>query len=151
MYQTGKHNSQLDQRIIERLDHVIHTIKAWAGPDLLEISIFGSYANGEQHKYSSIDLLIIVSDSHERFIRRKANLERLLNEDDILPLMDPLVYTEDEIMELIKKKESFIDSVVNEAVVVWNGFNEIDLNNISNGNLIPSRYKSGRPKLESVD
>lgn len=150
MHPTGKNNIKFNERIVERLNQAIHTVKAWAGDNLLEISVFGSYSKGEQHKYSSIDLLIIICTSEERFIKRKASIERILNEGDMMPLIDSLVYTEDEILDLINKKESFIDSVINEATVVWNGFNEIELGEITNGNKIPSRYLNARPKLESV-
>jgi predicted nucleotidyltransferase len=150
MHTASKHNIKLDQRAIERLNQALLSIKAWAGDNLLEISLFGSYALGEQHKFSSIDLLIIICESEERFIRRKASVERFLNESDALPLIDPLIYTEDEIMDLINKKESFIDSVLKEAVVVWNGFNEIDLNDITNGKIVPSRYLPARPGLEEI-
>jgi predicted nucleotidyltransferase len=152
MYKTSTNNIELDQRVIRRLEQAISTIKAWAGENLVEVSMFGSYAIGKQHKFSSIDLLVIICESNERFIKRKADLERLLNEDDQMPLIDPLVYTEEEIMDLINKKESFIDSVLDEAIVVWHNFNDIDIHHLFNGNgkYIHSRYLNARPKLESV-
>lgn len=150
MYPTSENNIKFDERIVKRINQAIHTIKAWAGSNLLEISIFGSYSKQKQNKYSSIDMLVILCKSDERFVKRKAELERLLNEDDLIPLIDPLVYTEDEIMDLINKNESFIDSVIKEAIVVWNDFNEIDPSQITHTNLVPSRYIGARPKLEDI-
>ena len=151
MYKTGTNNIKLDKRAIERLEQAMIAIKAWAGPSLREVLIFGSYARGEQHKYSSIDILVIVSESEERFIRRKADLERALNESDILPLIDPLVYTEEEVNDLKNKMESFIISVLKEGVAIWNGQNEIDINCLKDGScIVKSRYAASLPDLEDI-
>lgn len=151
MYKTGTNNIKLDKRAIERLKQAMITIKAWAGPSLREVLIFGSYARGEQHKYSSIDILVIVSESEERFIRRKADLERALNENDMIPLIDPLVYTEEEVNDLKNKMESFVISVLKEGVVIWNGQNEIDIDCLEDGAcIVKSRYSASLPDLEDI-
>lgn len=150
MHKTGHNYIELSERIIERINQAILSIKAAYGERLLEVCLIGSYAKGEQNKYSSIDLLVIIEDSDVRFIKRKADLERLLNEDDELPLIDPLVYTEAEVMDLVKKMESFMVSVLNESVVIWNGFNEIDMQNLKHATIIPSRYKAATPNLEEI-
>lgn len=151
MYKTGTNNIKLDKRAIERLKQAMITIKAWAGPSLREILIFGSYARGEQHKYSSIDILVIVSESEERFIRRKADLERALNESDMIPLIDPLVYTEEEVNDLKNKMESFIISVLKEGVAIWNGQNEIDIDRLEDETcIVKSRYAASLPDLEDI-
>lgn len=150
MHTTGQNHIKLDQRALERLDQAIKIVKAWADGHVIEICIFGSYAKGEQRKYSSIDLLIVLDESNERFIHRKANLERILNEDDIFPLVDPLVYTESEVLELINKKESFMDSVLNECIVFWNPGYNVDLDTLSPENAFPSKYRGASPQLESL-
>lgn len=150
MHTTSKNNIKLDNRAIERLETALISIKAWGKDTILEVAMYGSYAKGRQHEYSSIDLLIIVKDSSQRFIERKIELERLLNETNEMPLIDTLVYTEEEIMELINKMESFVISVIDECVVLWNGFNEIDIKNLTGENIIPSRYKGSLPKLDKI-
>ena len=150
MHKTGKNNFKLDQRAIERLDLALITIRAWAKESLVEVVLFGSYAKGREHEYSSIDLLIVIKSSAQRFIERKIELERLLNEDNEMPMIDTLVYTEEEILELINKMESFVISVIDEGILLWNGFNDIDLKSLSNESLIPSRYKGTLPKLEKI-
>ena len=147
MHSTSTKHIELSERVIERLEQAIMTIKASCGERLMEISLFGGYALGEYHQFSSVDLIVVVTESDIKFLKRKADLERMLNEDDQMPLIDPLVYTEDEILDLINKKESFIVSVLNEAIVVWNGFNEIDLKDLHTPKDLPSRYKASLPKL----
>lgn len=148
MSETSKNNLQLSERVIERLTQAISTIKARYSDRLIELCLYGSYAKGTESKYSSIDIIVIVAGCDLRFIQRKAELERMLNEDSNIPLIDPLVYTESEVLDLIQKQESFIASAFKEAVVLWNGFNEIDLNNLSKMNIIKSRYSVSLPKLE---
>lgn len=152
MYKTSRTNFKLNQRVVKRLEQGIASIHAYHDGNLSEISIFGSYANGDPRKFSSIDLLIVLKESEERFIRRNATMQRLLNEDDETPAIDPLVYTEQEILELIKKKESFIISVLKESIVVWNEFGTIDLSAESASSDQPhSRYQSAIPNLEEID
>lgn len=150
MHKTSKNNIELGKRASRRLELALQVIKAYFRDNLIEVSLFGSYAKGKQHKYSSLDLLIIVSKIDQRFIDRTVEIEKLLNKDDELPLIDPLVYTEDELLDLINKKESFIVSVIEESIVIWNGFNEIDIDKLSGDNTIPSRYKGSLPKLEKI-
>lgn len=150
MFKSSSNNLRLNHSIIKRLEESLISIQTLYSDCLIEVSVFGSYSKGTAHKYSSVDILVIVECSDERFVKRNANLQRILNESDEMPMVDPLVYTEEEIMELIKKKESFIDSMLSETIVVWNNFNEIDLNNLTLSNSIPSRYLSASPKLEQI-
>jgi len=150
MHKTSKDNIELDQGATRRLEQALQVIKAWGGECLLEVSLFGSYAKGNQHEYSSLDLLIIVCENEQRFIERKIEIERLLNQNDELPLIDTLVYTEAELLELISKMESFIVSIIEESIVLWNGFNEIDIHHLTKENIVPSRYKGSLPKLDKI-
>ena len=150
MHTTSKNNIKLDNRAIERLNTALMSIKAWGKDRVVEVALFGSYAKGRQHEYSSVDLLIIVKNSDQRFIERKIELERLLNQEDQMPMIDTLIYTEEEILELINKMESFVISVIDECVVLWNGFNDIDITNLTPDNTIPSRYKGSLPKLDKI-
>lgn len=150
MYKTSTNNPRLNHAIIKRLEQSLMTIHAIYPECLIEVSLFGSYAKGTSHRFSSIDLLVVVECSDERFVQRNANLQRLLNESDEMPMIDPLVYTQEELLDLIKKKESFIDSLLKEAVVLWNGFNDINLHELQGNNIIPSRYLSSSPNLDEV-
>jgi len=151
MYKRSTNNIKFDNRIITRLEQALHSIRALYDGSLIEVCLFGSYAKGHAKHYSSIDLLIILDQSEIRFLKRNVELQRLLNEDDKLPLVEPLIYTQDEILELLKKKESFIVSVIKESVVLMNDFNDINLNELTDANAIPSRYINSLPPLEEID
>lgn len=150
MHKTSTNNIKLNKKDIERLKEAIIKIKEWAGDNLEEVILFGSYARGEQHKFSSIDILIVLNKSYKRFISRKAELERLLNESGAIPLIDPLIYTENELIDLINKMESFIVSVLKEGIVLWNGRDQIEIDSLQEGSLLKSRYSSSLPEIEEV-
>jgi predicted nucleotidyltransferase len=151
MYKKVTNNPKFDKRIVTRLMQSVKSVHALYGDSLIEISVFGSYAKGSQKRYSSVDLLVVVTESDERFVKRNSDVQKLLNENDEIPLIDPLIYKEEEILDLIHKKESFIVSALKETFVVWNNFNEIDLEAIKDSNRIPSRYLASIPNLEEID
>ena len=152
MQKTSRNNIKLNQRIVKRIEQSMSSIHAMYDGNLVEINIFGSFAKGGPSRFSSIDMLVILHDSDERFLKRNADIQRLLNEDDLMPMIDPLVYTEAELLELIKKKESFIISVLKESIVVWNNFEPIDIEKLTEEkNVMHSRYQSAIPDLEEID
>ncbi len=152
MHKTSTNNIKLNKRIIERLEQSLSGIHAIYDGNLIEICVFGSYAKGDPRKFSAIDLLIILKTSDDRFITRNAAMQRLLNAEDFEPSIDPLVYTEKELLELIKKKESFIISVLKESIVVWNDFEKINVSTLDDPkNTMPSRYQSAIPDLQEID
>ncbi|MFW5720508.1 MAG: nucleotidyltransferase domain-containing protein [Candidatus Dojkabacteria bacterium] len=151
MYKKVTNNHKFDKRIVKRLILAVKSIHALYGDLLIEISVFGSYAKGSQKRYSSVDLLVVVTESDERFVKRNADVQKLLNENDEIPLIDPLIYKEEEILDLIHEKESFIVSALKETFVVWNNFNEINLEEVKDSNRIPSRYLASIPNLEEID
>ena len=66
--------------------------------NLKKVIIFGSFARGDYHKGSDLDL-IIVGEFKERFIDRIGKIIEL-NESDLE--IDAMVYTEDEFQKMIK-------------------------------------------------
>lgn len=151
MHKPGTDSTKFSKRVIERLEQCLVSLKALYEERLLEVCVFGSHAKGHPRKYSSIDLLIVVSKTNERFLKRTADVERIINEDGELPQFEALTYTQDEITDLIHKKESYILSMLKESVVVWNGFNEINISKITDRNQIPSRYSAALPRLEEIE
>lgn len=151
MHKPSTNNFKFDKGIVERLDQCITLIKAMYRDRLIEISVFGSYAKSRHKKYSAIDLLVIVKDSDERFIRRNAQLEKLLNEEDRVPQIEPLVYTCDDIMELIHKKEGFIASALKESIQIWNTNSKINIAAIKDSNIVHSQFSPVAPDLEEIE
>jgi predicted nucleotidyltransferase len=74
------------------------------------IYLYGSFAKGDIHEGSDIDLLII-GDFKERFVERIGIILDLT----ALPI-EPLVYTEREFQDMIKHKNPFILEILKYAV-----------------------------------
>ncbi len=74
-----------------------------------EVYLYGSFAKGEIHEGSDIDL-IIRGDFKERFFER---IGKVLDLTD-LPV-EPLVYTEDEFRQMIREGTPFISEIMKDA------------------------------------
>lgn len=80
-----------------------------------EVILFGSYAKGNPHEDSDIDLLII-SDSKERFLERQATVRRLLRDLKKRIPVSPIVLTSKEIEERKKHKDQFINEILETGI-----------------------------------
>lgn len=154
MRSTSKKNININEKIIKRLKEVILLITKIYGNNLIEICLFGSYAKGTQKKFSSLDILIILKENEDRFIDRKRKLEKSLNTENLeyFPLVDALIYTENELIDLINKKESFIISVIKESILLWSKEEKMYKFIDENSKLIynHSRYLAILPNLDEV-
>jgi len=82
--------------------------------NLKKIIIFGSFARGDYHKGSDLDL-IIVGEFKERFIDRIGKIIEL-NDSDLE--IDVMVYTEKEFQKMIQERRPFIEQALEEGIVV---------------------------------
>jgi len=80
-----------------------------------KIIIFGSFARGDYHKGSDLDL-IIVGEFKERFIDRIGKILEL-NDSDLE--IDVMVYTEEEFKKMIQERRPFIQQALEEGIVVY--------------------------------
>lgn len=83
--------------------------------NIIKIIIFGSFARGDYHKGSDLDL-IIVGEFKERFIDRIGKIIEL-NDSDLE--IDAMVYTEEEFQKMIKERRPFIEQALEEGIVVY--------------------------------
>jgi len=83
--------------------------------NLKKIIIFGSFARGDYHKGSDLDL-IIVGEFKERFIDRIGKIIEL-NDSDLE--IDTMVYTEEEFQKMIQERRPFIEQALEEGIVVY--------------------------------
>lgn len=83
--------------------------------NLKKIIIFGSFARGDYHKGSDLDL-IIVGEFKERFIDRIGKIIEL-NKSDLE--IDAMVYTEEEFQKMIQERRPFIEQALEEGIVVY--------------------------------
>jgi predicted nucleotidyltransferase len=83
--------------------------------NLKKIIIFGSFARGDYHKGSDLDL-VIVGEFKDRFIDRIGKIIELNNSDLEIEAM---VYTEEEFQKMIQERRPFIEQVLEEGIVVY--------------------------------
>jgi len=83
--------------------------------NLKKIIIFGSFARGDYHKGSDLDL-VIVGEFEERFIDRIGKIIEL-NDSDLE--IEAMVYTEEEFQKMIRERRPFIEQVLEEGIVVY--------------------------------
>jgi len=83
-----------------------------------KIILFGSYAYGEPHADSDLDLLIIKKTS-ERFINRWISVRQIVaNPDRSIPI-DPIVLTPEELKERLAIGDQFIEEIVTKGDVLY--------------------------------
>ena len=83
--------------------------------NLKKIIIFGSFARGDYHKGSDLDL-IIVGEFKERFIDR---IGKIIELNDSNLEIDAMVYTEEEFQKIIQERRPFIEQALEEGIVVY--------------------------------
>jgi len=75
-----------------------------------KIFLYGSFARGDIHEGSDIDL-IIIGDFNERFLERIGRIYGLTD----LPI-EPLVYTEGEFQKMLQNRNPFLTEVLKYAI-----------------------------------
>ena len=79
------------------------------------VIVYGSFARDDVHERSDLDL-IVVKHTDERFIDR---IGRVLEFCDGEMVVEPLVYTQDEIDMMLEEGNTFLESALEEGVVVY--------------------------------
>ena len=108
-----KSKIQLPSNIVEIFNALIYRIVQSYKPKC--IILFGSYARGDWHIGSDIDLLII-KNTDQRFIDRIGDILECCTGE---VAVEPLVYTEDEIESMLARGNDFIMTILEEGVVVY--------------------------------
>ncbi|MFQ6002669.1 MAG: nucleotidyltransferase domain-containing protein [Candidatus Zixiibacteriota bacterium] len=101
-----KIKSKPAQRIINRIIRQYRPKK---------IIMFGSYARGDIHQGSDLDL-VIIKNTKEKFLKR---MDRILDLCDGKIAVEPLIYTEAEFEKMLKEGNDFLETVVSEGKVVY--------------------------------
>ena len=99
-------NIDIDNRqgIFKRLEKFVITITEKFS--IKNIYLYGSFATGEIHEGSDIDL-IIIGDFKERFFDRIGKILRMTD----LPI-EPLVYTESEFKGMLENGNPFLKDII---------------------------------------
>jgi predicted nucleotidyltransferase len=98
--------SKSAQRIINRIVRQYRPKK---------IIMFGSYARGDIHQGSDLDL-IIIKNTKQKFLRR---MDAVLDLCDGEIAVEPLIYTEAEFKKMLEEGNDFLETVVSEGKVVY--------------------------------
>ena len=96
------------------ISNIINRITTNTNPD--KIFLFGSYANNQANEDSDIDLLIIKDTSEPKY-KRSIEIQRLLIGSKIP--VDIVVYTNDEFENEKLKRFSFVNSVLQGALLIY--------------------------------
>jgi len=102
---------------IEHSKELIESVKEFAQRlkkelPVRDVYLYGSFAKGEVHEGSDIDL-IVIGDFKERFFER---IGKILDLTD-LPV-EPLVYTSEEFEELKTSQNPFINDILKTAIKI---------------------------------
>lgn len=82
------------------------------------IILFGSYAWGKPDKHSDIDLFIIKKTS-QRHIDRSVEIRKILDEENGMFALDPIVYTPQEVNRRLKMGDDFVRKILTKGVVLY--------------------------------
>jgi predicted nucleotidyltransferase len=117
--------TQKERLPMSKLTDIQQQIAARLGtsPKPFKVILFGSYAYGNPHDDSDIDLLVILdkkgkSDSYKSMINNRVEISKRLRELRRKYPMDILVYTKDEWEVLKASESSFIEKIEREGVAV---------------------------------
>jgi predicted nucleotidyltransferase len=102
---------QPDPRLVDRAVDAI--VRAY---DPLRVIVFGSFARGDTHEDSDLDL-IVVKETEERFFRRIGRVRDAC--PDLGIDVQPLVYTPAELGEMLASGNSFLETALAEGVVAY--------------------------------
>lgn len=87
-----------------------------------KIIVFGSYARGDVHQGSDLDL-IIIKNTKQKFLRR---MDAVLDLCDGEIAVEPLIYTEAEFKKMLEQRNDFLETVVSEGKVVYERITDKD-------------------------
>ena len=98
---------------VDKIKRVVDCLKRY-GPE--QIILFGSYARGEADEYSDLDV-VVVKQTEQRFLERLIEAAKCLDND--LGKVDVFVYTREEIEEMKRNENPFIEQVLTEGIVLY--------------------------------
>ena len=103
--------------LISQQDRIAQVVSALREYEPKRIILFGSQARGNADRYSDLDI-VIIKETNERFLDRLKTVYELVQPRFAL---DVLVYTPQEFTEMQERGNSFVEIVLKEGVVVYEG------------------------------
>ena len=105
-----------EAHVQEVVQEIVRLLVAEYAPE--KIILFGSYAYGEPHGDSDIDLLI-VKDTTERFLSRLDTVRRLADGAHRHIPFEPIVLTPSEVDQRLRKGDQFIEEIVTKGETLY--------------------------------
>ncbi len=105
-----------DTGVRKLIDEIVQKIVKEYRPE--KIILFGSYAYGEPHSDSDIDLLII-KKTEERPIDRRVAVRRILSDPNLRTPIESLVLTPEEIKKRQTIGDQFIEEILRRGMVLY--------------------------------
>ncbi len=102
------------QQFQEELTRIVANLRSY---EPQQVILFGSFARGDYHALSDIDLLI-VKETKTPFVERIGQVLALCGGDGTLPV-EPLVYTPEELRQMQQSRNPFIEQVLTEGIVIY--------------------------------
>ncbi len=99
-------------RFQKELERILQALRLYRPQRVI---LFGSFARGDDHGLSDVDLLII-KETDRPFVERIGEVLALC--DSSLPI-EPLVYTPAEFARLVEERNPFIEQVLREGKVIY--------------------------------
>ncbi len=101
-----------EKLVAKELEKIVAALKPYRPKKVL---LFGSFARGDYHGLSDLDLLVI-KNTRKKFIDRIVEILELC---DLEIPVEPLVYTPAEIEQLLAEGNSFIQQALKEGKVLY--------------------------------
>jgi uncharacterized protein len=105
-----------DARIEQTLNEIVRRLVADYQPE--KIILFGSYAYGEPHEDSDLDLLII-KETPDQLIKRIFTVHELVTDMHPSIGLEPLVLTPDEIAERLRIGDHFVAEMLERGELLY--------------------------------
>ncbi len=113
MHGSRGHRAEARSRARATIDAIVGCIVRHYDPD--KVIVFGSYARGDTHEGSDLDLLV-VKETQERFTDRIGAVPRAC---DFETTIEPLVYTPAELDRMVQRGNDFILTALKDGKIVY--------------------------------
>jgi len=103
------------EKFEKELEQIVKKLVSKYHPE--QIILFGSWARGDFHSGSDIDLIIIKKTS-ERFVDRIGKVLELVDSPFVI---EPMIYTPEEYQRMLEEDNYFLKSALSEGKVIYGG------------------------------
>jgi predicted nucleotidyltransferase len=98
----------------KELDRIVEGLRRYRPQQII---LFGSFARGDYHALSDVDILI-VKETETPFVERIGQVLALFDWHGALSI-EPLVYTPQELVRMRQARNPFIERVLKEGIVIY--------------------------------